>query len=106
MAVFSQSPISGVVRWISVIALLIGLAGGGGGAPQAAAARDVCGAKIRRLAGRTTRLTYRGSQDIVADVPVLCARLGALKIGHQVQGTGANTLVVEVAPADVASAKS
>jgi SecD/SecF fusion protein len=79
-----------------VIALLVGLAGCGGGDPQLVAKRDACGAKVRTIEGATTRLTYRGSDDVVADVPAVCARLRALNVAHQVEGLGRDRLVITV----------
>ena len=60
--------------WILVIAARLPAS------PVAAATResvrrDACGAKVRTIDGRDRALTYRGADDVVADVPVLCERL-------------------------------
>ena len=98
-----QSLISGLPASILVIAVLIGVAGCGGGDGAAPVAKDACGSADQPLAGPTARLAYRGSDDVVADVPLLCERLKALKAPTRVQGVGPDRLVIEV-PANLAAA--
>lgn len=78
-----------------MIVLLAGC-GGRGGHPQPVAKRDACGARVGVLKGPTTQLTFRGDDDVVADVPALCERLQALKVAREVQGVGRNHLVITV----------
>ncbi len=88
--------ISGVSRLLSLVALLIGIAGCGGDEPTAPAVRDACGARAPAFDGPTTRLTYRGADHVVADIPALCKRLKALNVPVAVQGEGRDALVIEV----------
>ncbi len=97
-----QSLISGLPASIPVIAVLIGVAGCGGDA-TAPVAKDACGSDAQPLAGPGATLTYRGRNDVVADVPILCERLKALKARTRVRGVGRERLVVEV-PAQLAAA--
>jgi SecD/SecF fusion protein len=96
MLVRFKSPLSGFSCWIVIGALLVGLAGCGSDDPQPVGKRDACGTKVRTLDGPTTTLTYRGSDDVVADVGPICARLRGLKVAHQVQGLGRDRLVITV----------
>ncbi len=87
-----------------MIALLIGLSGCGNDKPSPPSARDACGFKAPEFDGPSTRLTYRGSDDVVADIPDLCARLKALKVPTSVEGSGRDRLVIRVPAAAVAGA--
>ncbi len=99
-----ESPISGVLRWLLVIALLIGVAGCGNDNPSPPSARDACGFKAPKFDGPSTRLTYRGSDNVVADIPDICARLKALKVPTSVDGSGRDRLIIRVPAAAVAGA--
>jgi SecD/SecF fusion protein len=105
MAARTTSPLSGTFRRLSVIALLIGASGCGGDDPEPASQRDACGAKVQELDGPTVRLTYRGSDDVVADIPDLCKRLLALKVPTVVEGSGPDRVVMSVPAAAAPSAK-
>ena len=100
-----QSLISRLTASILVIAVLIGVAGCGGDDGGAPVAKDACGSDDQPLAGPTATLAYRGSDDVVADVPLLCQRLKALKAPTRVQGVGRDRLVVEVPAALAAAAR-
>jgi SecD/SecF fusion protein len=87
---------------MAVTALLAGC----GGKTQPVAKRDACGARVGTVEGPTTRLTFRGDADVVADVPALCERLRALKVRREVQGAGRNHLVITVPRKAAAGATS
>jgi SecD/SecF fusion protein len=97
---------SGALRRTWVIALVIGLAGCSGNDTRAVAVLDACGTEVVKLAGPTAKLVYRGSEDVVADVPVLCKRLKALRTKTHVDGVGRDRLVIEVPASYAAQARS
>jgi SecD/SecF fusion protein len=88
-----------VVHGILVIAVLAGLAGCGDSEPVR---RDACGAKVA-AAKNAVRLTYRGDGDIAADVPLLCGRLRALKLGSRALSVSRGRIVIVVARKDIAA---
>jgi SecD/SecF fusion protein len=97
-----SSLLAGVWCWIVVVALLAGC----GSNAQSVAKRDACGTRVGKIQGPTTQLTFRGDDDVVADVPALCERLTALKVAREVKGVGRNHLVITVPSAAAEGATS
>src|ERR1044072_9285569 len=89
-----------------VALLLVGCAGCGGcndaGAPTA---RDVCGVEAGKLDGPTTRLAFRGDDEVVADVQDLSARPKALPGGAELRGVGRDRIVIVVPTKHAANAR-
>ncbi|MEY2441963.1 MAG: SecD/SecF fusion protein [bacterium] len=75
---------------------MIALLAGCGGQSQPVAKRDACGARVGKVKGPATQLTFRGDDDVVADVAALCERLRTLKVARELEGVGRNHLVVTV----------
>lgn len=97
-----KSPVTGVLCWLLVSALALGLAACSSDDSNTVA-RDACGTKVATI-DASTRLTYRGAGGVVEDVAILCKRLAAAKVTANVLGAGRDRIVIEVPRKDVTAA--